>query len=225
MKRILLKLIFSVGLLLLSLNLLAQDKNFHIYLCFGQSNMEGAAQIEDQYGAVNDRFQMMATVDCPNLSRTKGNWYKATPPLVRCNTGLGPADFFGRAMVDNLPDNIKVGVINVAIGGCKIELFDKENCESYIATAPDWMKGMINAYDGNPYKRLVNMAKLAQKDGVIKGILLHQGESNTGEVTWPSKVSKVYFNLLNDLNLKAADVPLLAGGVVAADQNGSVLYE
>lgn len=220
MKRILLKLIFSVGLLLLSLNLLAQDKNFHIYLCFGQSNMEGAAQIEDQYGAVNDRFQMMATVDCPNLSRTKGNWYKATPPLVRCNTGLGPADFFGRAMVDNLPDNIKVGVINIAIGGCKIELFDKENCESYIATAPDWMKGMINAYDGNPYKRLVNMAKLAQKDGVIKGILLHQGESNTGEVTWPSKVSKVYFNLLNDLNLKAADVPLLAGGVVAADQNG-----
>jgi hypothetical protein len=50
--------------------------------------------------------------------------------------------------------------------------------------------------------------------------LLHQGESNTGELTWPSKVQKVYENFLSDLNLKASEVPLLAGGVVPADQNG-----
>ncbi len=25
-----------------------QDKNFHIYLCFGQSNMQGSAKIEEQ---------------------------------------------------------------------------------------------------------------------------------------------------------------------------------
>lgn len=214
------KIILFVGIFLLNLNVKAQDKDFHIYLCFGQSNMEGAASIEPQYTKVDDRFKVLAAVDCPDLGRTKGNWYTAVPPLVRCNTGLGPADFFGRTMVENLPENVKIGVINVAIGGCKIELFDKDNYESYVTTAPDWMKGMINAYDGNPYKRLVDMAKLAQKDGVIKGILLHQGESNTGEATWPSKVNKVYSSLLSDLNLKAADVPLLAGGVVAADQNG-----
>ena len=205
---------------LLNMNVEAQDKNFHIYLCFGQSNMEGAAPIEPQYTEVDERFQMMATVDCADLGREKGRWYTATPPLVRCNTGLGPSDFFGRTMIGNLPENIKVGVINVAIGGCKIELFDKENYESYTADAPGWMKGMIEAYDGNPYGRLVEMAKLAQKDGIIKGILLHQGESNTGDPAWPEKVSKVYGHLLTDLNLKASDVPLLAGGVVAADQNG-----
>lgn len=33
----------------------------------------------------------------------------------------------------------------------------------------------------NPYQRLVEMAKLAQKDAVIKGILLHQDESNTSD--------------------------------------------
>ena len=43
------------------------------------------------------------------------------------------------------------------------------------------MLGMIKEYDGNPYARLVEMAKLAQKDGVIKGVLLHQGESNPNE--------------------------------------------
>ncbi len=208
------------GMLLFSVNLISQDENFYIFLCLGQSNMEGAAPIEQQYKSVDTRFQMMATVDCPDQNRKMGNWYTATPPLVRCNTGLGPADFFGRTMINYLPDNKKVGVINVAIGGCKIELFDKDNFQSYTANAPIWMKGMIAAYDGNPYKRLIDMAKLAQKDGVIKGILLHQGESNTGDVTWPSKVKKVYENILNDLNLNASDVPLLAGGVVPEDQKG-----
>ena len=68
--------------------------------------------------------------------------------------------------------------------------------------------------------RLVEMAKLAQKDGVIKGILLHQGESNTGDTTWPAQVKSVYENLLKDLNLKASSVPLLAGEVVHAEQGG-----
>ena len=74
-------------------------------------------------------------------------------------------------------------------------------------------------YGGNlPYQRLVEMGKLAQKEGVIKGILLHQGESNTNDKEWPNKVKGVYENLLKDLNLKAEDVPLVAGEVVGADQ-------
>lgn len=197
-----------------------QDKNFHIYLCFGQSNMEGNARFEPQDTIVNSRFKVMEAVDCPNLGRVKGQWYTAVPPLCRCRTGLTPADYFGKTLVDSLPEKIKIGVINVSIGGCKIELFDKANYQSYIATAPNWMQGMIKEYDGNPYQRLVDMARLAQKDGVIKGILLHQGESNTNDSTWPSKVNIVYTNLLQDLNLKAKEVPLLAGETVNADQGG-----
>jgi len=140
--------------------------------------------------------------------------------LCRCRTGLTPADYFGRTLLESLPKDAKVGVINVAVGGCKIVLFDKDNYKAYADTAPVWMKPMIKEYDGNPYARLVEMAKLAQKDGVIKGILLHQGESNTGDTTWPAQVKLVYNNLLNDLNLDAALVPLLAGEVVHAEQGG-----
>ncbi len=64
------------------------------------------------------------------------------------------------------------------------------------------------------------MAKKAQKDGVIKGVLLHQGESNTGDTIWPQKVKVVYDNLINDLNLNPKEVPLFAGEVVHEDQNG-----
>lgn len=215
------KIILLSCLLCAGIFAFAQDPNFHIYLCLGQSNMEGNAKIEAQDTCnVNERFLMMAAVDCPSLGRVKGQWYKAVPPLVRCHTGLTPADYFGRTLVERLPDNIKVGVVNVAVGGCRIELFDEENCEEHIASQPEWLKNTAKAYGNNPYRRLKELAVEAQKAGVIKGILLHQGESNTGDKEWPQKVKRVYENLLRDLNLQAKDVPLLAGEVVHADQNG-----
>jgi hypothetical protein len=212
--------IFAITIFLLSVKGFSQDKNFYIFLCFGQSNMEGNARAEAQDSVVDNRFQVLETVDCPNLGRTKGNWYPAVPPLARCRTGLTPADYFGRTMAANLPEKVRIGVINVSVAGCKIELFDRDNYQSYASTAPNWMTNIIKEYGGNPYAYLVEMAKLAQKKGVIKGILLHQGESNTNDSLWPQKVKTIYTNLLKDLNLKAKSVPLLAGEVVNADQGG-----
>ncbi|CAA9194656.1 hypothetical protein FLA105534_00246 [Flavobacterium bizetiae] len=199
----------------------SQDSDFHIYLSLGQSNMEGYAKIEPQDKTdVNPRFQVLAAVNCPELGREMGKWYTAIPPLCRCTTGLTPMDSFGRTMVANLPEKVKVGILNVAVGGCKIELFDKNKCESYVADSPDWLKNIVKQYDGNPYGRLVEMAKIAQKKGVIKGILLHQGESNTGDTLWPQKVKIVYDNLIKDLNLDPKKVPLLSGETVNEDQKG-----
>jgi hypothetical protein len=184
---------------IISWNGYSQDPNFYIFLSFGQSNMEGHGSFEPQDTLVDPRFQVMQAVDCENLERKKGTWYTAVPPLSRCNTGLTPADYFGRTMILNLPDSIRIGIINVSVGGCKIELFGKETYESFASTAPDWMKNMIESYNGNPYRRLVELGQQSQKDGVIKGILLHQGESNTGDQNWPDKVNQVYGNLLEDL--------------------------
>lgn len=216
-----------VGLLILSVcffvneKAFSQDPNFHIYLCFGQSNMQGATKAEAMDTIPVYGFQMMSPMDCPDLNRTMGEWYPAVPPLASCNAGLSPADYFGRKMAENAPKDVKVGVINVAVGGCKIELYNKDNYQSYVETAPDWMLNWINEYGGNPYGRLVELAKKAKKDGVIKGILLHQGESNTGDTLWPKKVKGVYENLLKDLNLESENVPLLAGELLSEDENGA----
>lgn len=208
-------------MLLISHYSFSQDPNFHIYLSFGQSNMEGTAKIEPQDTvSVDNRFQVLEAVNCPELKREKGKWYTAVPPLCRCKTGLTLTDYFGRTMVAHLPKNVKVGIINVAVGGCRIELFDKDKYEAYMTTAPDWMKGIVKEYGENPYARLVEMAKIAQKDGVIKGILLHQGESNTGDTLWTKKVKIVYDNLIKDLDLNPKNVPLLAGETVNAAQGG-----
>ena len=214
-----------IGIVLLSVTasaLAAPDPNFYIFLCFGQSNMEGFPGIEEQdKTGVDERFQVLAAVDFPDLGRTKGCWYPAIPPLCRPHAGISPVDYFGRNLVAALPEEIRIGIVNVSVAGCKIELFEKETYQAYADTAPPWMKNIIGQYDGNPYQRLVEMAKLAQKDGIIKGILLHQGESNTDDPEWPSKVRGIYNTLLKDLKLKAKDVPLLAGELVNADQEGA----
>ncbi|HRH44872.1 MAG TPA: subclass B3 metallo-beta-lactamase, partial [Pyrinomonadaceae bacterium] len=150
----------------------------------------------------------------------KGEWYDAIPPLTRRTKGISLVDSFGRTMVANLPKNIRVGVIKVGVSGTRIELWDKDGFREYLATADAWKVNLANEYDGNPYAYLVGLAKIAQQSGVIKGILLHQGESNATDKDWSKKVKKVYDNLMQDLNLKPESVPLLAGEVVNADQGG-----
>ena len=58
----------------------AQDPNFHIYLCFGQSNMEGNARYEDKdMEDVNPRFVSMAVF---------GRWYVASCAVALLNGAI-----------------------------------------------------------------------------------------------------------------------------------------
>ena len=196
------------------------DPNFYIYLCFGQSNMHGAAPIEEQDKTENSRFKLLQALDCPNLSREKATWYNAVPPTCQCTSGLSPADYFGRTMIETLPENITVGIINVSVAGCDIRLFDKDKYLDYDSTSTEnWFTDQITRYEGSPYQYLIDLAKLAQNDGVIKGILLHQGETNTGQEQWPTYVQKIYNDMLTDLSLEANAVPLLAGELFSGDGN------
>jgi hypothetical protein len=215
------KWLFCFTLVVLNTKAFAQDRNFYIFICFGQSNMEGNARFEPQDTTADPRFKVLQAVDCPDLHRMKDMWYTAVPPLCRCKTGLTPADYFGRTLLATLPEKIKVGVINVSVAGAKIEVFEQDNYQTYLTTAPVWMKNIVAEYQGNPYARLVELAKLAQKAGVIKGILLHQGESNHNDTLWTRKVKGIYDNLVKDLKLKPKKIPLIAGEVVNADQGGA----
>ena len=208
------------------------DPNFYIYICFGQSNMEGNADWEAQDEGVDSRFQMLATCDFPERkvkgnstkkipARQKGNWYTAECPIVSPVGKLGPSDYFGRTMVQELPDK-KIGVIAVAMGGSPIEMFDKDLYKKkYEDNYNEWWAQIARNYYGeNPYGRIIEMAKKAQKVGVIKGILLHQGESNNGDEKWPGMVKKIYKDMLKDLGLKATDVPIFVGETEYEDMGG-----
>ena len=199
------------------------DPNFYIYLCFGQSNMEGNAQWESMDNTVDDRFKMLATCNFDNPKRTMGNWYTAKCPIVSPMGKLGPSDYFGRTMVAALPKDVKVGVVAVAMGGSPIEAFYKDTGKNLIAQkSGEWWAQLANRYyAGDPYKRLVEMAKKAQEVGVIKGILLHQGCSNNGDSNWPNMVKKIYDDILKDLNLNGDTIPLFVGETERQNMGGS----
>jgi len=191
----------------------APDPNFHIYLAFGQSNMEGQANIESQDKTVDKRFQVLWTTNETNCGKKLGKWSDAVPPLASCSSKLGPADYFGRTMVEKTDSQIRVGIVDVAVAGCSIQLFDSPISQSYMNQQAGWFKQRVEAYGGKPYERLIEMAKKAQEDGVIKGIIFHQGETDAGDGQWPSKVKAVYDRILKDLGLEG-DIPFLAGEVL-----------
>jgi len=144
----------------------ASVKNkFHVYLAFGQSNMVGYVgppvglfktnntDWVSQYGYDNppENFVVMAAANNNRnaYNRQLGNWYPALPPLNSYNNGLSPADFFGRTIADTVAgDGVKIGVIVVAVDGCKSNLFykDKDAFISYITEQPDWMRSQCAAY-------------------------------------------------------------------------------
>ncbi|OUM62020.1 carbohydrate esterase family 6 protein, partial [Piromyces sp. E2] len=200
------------------------DPNFHIYLAFGQSNMEGQGSVSNtskEYKTANSRFLHLQSADCKGHS--KGNWKVAVPPLAHVDAGYGLVDAFGRKLIRKLPEEIKVGATVVAVSGCNIHAFDKTNYDYYVneITKENYFQKRMGYYGRYPYGRLIEMGKEAKKVGVIKGILLHQGENNSGEKEWPNYVKNIYENILKDLNLNGDEVPLLVGEVIHSEMGGS----
>lgn len=213
------KVLMILMTMMATLHVDAQDQDFWIFLCFGQSNMAGMAPIEPQDLTVSDRYLSMATSDGPD--RQLGTWRKAVPPLCRADAHLGPMDWFGRTLLDVVPENVRIGIVSVAVEGCPITFYDKDKNAPLIAQEErDWMNGILNQYGRDPYARLLAMAKTAAKDGVIKGVLLHQGETDAYNEEWGTTVRKIYRDLQQEIPFDSTAVPLLVGEVVRAEYRG-----
>src|SRR5690606_988183 len=179
-----------------------------LFLLFGQSNMSGSAPIEQQDRATNDRIEFMVQYDCPSLNLTYGEWEVATPPLHGCqwagdSTGLGPADSFAKAVAEAWP-TARIGLIPCAVPGVSIDFFAKGGIsqgESYQALPEGYQSA---------YQMMLDRATAAQQLGRIRGILFHQGETDTGQQAWVGKVAQVVANLRSDLGL-GEEVPFIAG--------------
>lgn len=194
----------------------APDPNFHIYIAFGQSNMAGASPAAEPETKPYSRFKLLPSMNCPAKGRTLGVWTDATSQLANCDNppSISVADYFGRTLVDSLPD-VTVGIISVAVGGTALKLFDKDNWQAYLEDPArekeNWIINWAKAYDSNVYKRIIDLAKIAQQDGVIKGVIVHQGESDWNNNKWAEDLKKIRDDMFADLGLSADTVPLLAG--------------
>lgn len=202
----------------------AQDPNLHIYLAYGQSNMSGQADVTDADRAEDPRFLVLRAANHSN--QKVGEFYPAAPPMGHSASKVGIVDIFGRKMVKELPDSIKIAVANVAIGGQSIDLFDKDRNTAYVQSAKNkgdtWWIQYLDEYGGDLYKRIVEMGKIAKEKGVIKGFLFHQGEADYQMNDWPQRVKKVYDDLIKDLGLDSTQVPILVGELATTAAGGDL---
>jgi hypothetical protein len=180
----------------LFLHLSASGENYpapkernHVYLLIGQSNMAGRAGMTEGDTMPIDRCYLL------NLN---GEWEEATNPLNRYSTirkglgmqKIGPGYSFAKAMTAANRD-VSIGLIVNAKGGSKIE---------------QWAKGT------QFYDEAVKRTREAQKTGTIKGILWHQGESNSGNPDgYLEKLEKLIKDLRSDLN--EPDLPVVVGQI------------
>ena len=206
------------------------DPNFHCYLLFGQSNMAGGCMTPNPGDCdTTGRIKVLAYTDCNVqspacsqliLNRTKNQWYTAFPPYHDCDEGIGIADNFARKLLDSIHQDITIGLIPCALSGMSMSVFRKGAVWGGADTIPQWCQKDLNAAKQLAYSWMVDRCKLARQTGVIKGILLHQGESDNNAGWWVDTTKKVLDNLKADLSLPDS-IPVLVGELLQEkDING-----
>lgn len=163
---------------------LPPKEDFHLYLLMGQSNMAGRGVVEEQ--------DKMAHARVLKFTKDK-KWAPAVDPLHfdKSQVGVGLGKTFGEVMAEANP-KVTIGLIPCAFGGTPISR---------------WQKG------ADLYQNAVERARTAMKDGTLKGILWHQGETDSGNATVAPKYGDLLTQLVTDLrsDLDAGDVPFVAG--------------
>jgi hypothetical protein len=165
----------------------SKDK-FHLFLLVGQSNMAGRGNVEAEDKIPHPRVLML---------NKAGEWVPAVDPLhfdkSVAGTGLGKT--FGTLIAEANSD-ITVGLIPCAVGGSPID---------------SWKPGVFyQPTNSHPWDDALKRAKLALEKGTLKGILWHQGESDSNAKDAPSYGGKLQ-NLVKAFRAELGDVPFLVG--------------
>jgi len=175
-----------------SARLPAKEK-LHLYLLMGQSNMAGRGKIAPEDKVPHPRV-LVFTLD--------NKWELAVEPVTRDKPGMlgvGPGLAFGKAMAQGEP-GATIGLVPCAVGGTQLKLWQRE---------------------GILYSNAVYRAKLAMHDGTLKGIVWHQGESDSGTAANANTYGDRLAGMIHDIraNLDAPDLPVVVG------QIGEFLYD
>lgn len=168
------------------------DSTFHIYVLMGQSNMAGRGEITPELEKCNNENVFMLD--------SNSHWVRAHHPVHFDKpkvAGVGPGLSFGITMAEANP-SIRIGLVPCAVGGTSIEKW-----------RPD---AFDKATQTHPYDDAVVRIKEAMKYGIIKGIIWHQGESDSSE-----EKAKKYLEQLSELIQRMRDLvgnpnlPFIAG--------------
>jgi hypothetical protein len=131
-------------------------ENTWIFILAGQSNMAGRAIVAPSDTIANDRILAINIENKIIMAKEPISFFESDKKGLSC--GLA----FGKELIKNVPDSICVLLIPAAVGGSSIDKWIGDSIHRNV-------KLLSNL------KRKVAWAK---KNGIIKGVLWHQGESD-----------------------------------------------
>lgn len=169
----------------------ADPQKFHLFLLAGQSNMAGRGVVEDVDLKTHPRV----------LSLDKSNkWVPAKDPLHfdKPNiVGVGLGKTFAIEYTRQNP-GVVVGLIPCGVGGSPISAWEPG--------------GFHKSTNAHPWDDAIPRVKHAMKSGILKGILWHQGESDSKPVL-AKRYEKKLDELINRFRSEFDDpkLPFVAG--------------
>jgi len=169
---------------------LPAKQDFHLFILAGQSNMAGRGKLDDESRQPNPRIFSL---------NKDGQWQPAIDPLhwdkPAAGTGIGKP--FAEIVAAKYP-GISIGLIPTACGGSPIST---------------WRAGASwEQTKSHPYDDAIARAKRAMQDGTLKGILWHQGESDSNPHSAPEhekRLEELITRFRTELN--APDLPFIIG--------------
>ncbi|MDF3059114.1 MAG: hypothetical protein K0R17_3329 [Rariglobus sp.] len=163
----------------------AKPTPLDLYLLVGQSNMAGRGKLTDADRQPDPRILVL---NKENVWVSQGEPLHFDKPEM---VGVGLGFTFAKLVADKTP-GVTVGLIPCAVGGTPLSR---------------WKPG------ADLYEQALVRARIALKNGQLKGILWHQGESESGSETnanaYAKNLAEVALGFRRDLN--APDVPFIAG--------------
>lgn len=175
------------------------DGTLHVFMLMGQSNMAGVAKREASDDNTDERMLVLGGCGNPPLE-----WSVVDrPPLSECpgEKGWNPSDsvdpgiWFAKTLLPALPAGDTMGLVGTAESGESINTFIEGGVHHQMIL------------DKIAAAKTADHARFA-------GVIFHQGESDSGQSSWPGKVVQLYDEV------KAAwgadyDVPFILGELPA----------
>lgn len=150
-------------------NQVPKMENVWIFILAGQSNMAGRGLVEPQDTLPNQRILTINSKDELILAKEPLHFYE--PEMAGLDCGVS----FGRELLKHIPDSVSVMLLPTAVGGSAIDQWLNDSSHRNVRLLSNFRE----------------KTALAKKNGQIKGILWHQGESDSNAKLIPGYKNKL----------------------------------
>jgi hypothetical protein len=144
-------------------NTIPSKKSIWVFIMAGQSNMAGRGLVEPMDTLPDNRILTINKDGKIIVAKEPLHFY--TPSLTGLDCGLS----FAQTLLKKIPENISILLIPTAIGGSSIS--------QWLGDSVRWNVNLLSNFK--------NKVTIGRRHGTVKGILWHQGESDSNEKDIP----------------------------------------